>query len=73
MMTSVRGFDPWLNGEWARLEAKMSAQCHRIGERIPYIPGNGEYAVAIYRLTGNPMLKARGVHAANLLAGCYNP
>lgn len=30
-------------------------------------------AVANYRLTGNPKSRIRGLHAANLLAGRYNP
>lgn len=30
-------------------------------------------AVANYRLTGNPRSRTRGLHAANLLAGRYNP
>ncbi|MCL6458977.1 MAG: glycoside hydrolase family 88 protein [Gorillibacterium sp.] len=128
----------WLDAVWIKLEAKMSAECDRIGDRIPYIPENGVYeedkaetdiywwtngfwpgmlwqmyhsthdekyktaaegvelrldkalegydglhhdvgfmwlhsAVANYRLTGNEKAKTRGLHAANLLAGRYNP
>lgn len=128
----------WLDGVWSKLEEKMSAECDRVGDRIPYIPEDGVYktdmaekdiywwtngfwpgmlwqmyaatgeekyrkaaegvelkldtaldgfdglhhdvgfmwlhsAVANYRLTGNPRSKVRGIHAANLLAGRYNP
>jgi len=128
----------WLDEVWSRIQVKMSAQCDRVGTRIPYIPVNGHYAedmgekdiywwtngfwggmlwqlyqatgdekyrkaaegveerldaaldgfdglhhdvgfmwlhtaVANYRLTGNPRSRIRGLHAANLLAGRYNP
>ncbi len=128
----------WLDEVWTRLDAKMSAECDRIGDRIPYIPENGRYmkdmgevdpewwtngfwggmlwqmyhatkqekyktaaegverrldvtfenfeglhhdvgfmwlhtSVANYRLTGDARAKARGLHAANILAGRYNP
>ncbi|MNB71812.1 Unsaturated glucuronyl hydrolase [compost metagenome] len=128
----------WLNEAWEKLQLKMSAECDRIGTRIPYIPEDGQYkedkgetdiywwtngfwpgmlwqmyhatedekykaaaegvelrldaafdgydglhhdvgfmwlhsAVANYRLTGNSRSKSRGMHAANLLAGRYNP
>lgn len=128
----------WLNSTWSKIEAKMSAECDRIGSRIPYLSENGRYeedkaetdiywwtngfwpgmlwqmykatglekyrtaaeevekkldaalegyeglhhdvgfmwlhsAVANYRLTGNTGSKTRGLHAANLLAGRYNP
>lgn len=129
--------------EWAectcqKIEKKVSAECDRIGVRIPYIAENGVYrenkaetdivwwtngfwpgilwqmfhatgdvkykaaaegveqeldrafdvytglhhdvgfmwlhsAVADYRITGNERSKARGLHAAHLLAGRYNP
>ena len=132
------GTQSWLDDVWAKLDAKMSAECDRIGERIPYIPENGKYtvdmgeadlawwtngfwggmlwqmyhatkqekyktaaegverrldaaieafeelhhdvgfmwlhtSVANYRLTGDAKAKARGLHAANILAGRYNP
>jgi unsaturated chondroitin disaccharide hydrolase len=128
----------WLNEVWEKLQSKMSAQCDRIGDKIPYAPEGGKYvedkgetdiywwtngfwpgmlwqmyyttgqekyrvsaegvearldkalegytglhhdvgfmwlhtAVANYRLTGNEKSKVRGLHAANLLAGRYNP
>ena len=128
----------WLGGVWKKLEVKLSAQCDRIADKIPYIPVNSRYeedmaetdiywwtngfwagmlwqmyrvtgldkyrnaaegvekkldaalegftglhhdvgfmwlhtAVANYRLTGNPQSKVRGLHAANILAGRYNP
>jgi len=128
----------WLNEVWDKLQAKMSAQCDRIGSRIPYAPEGGKYAedkgetdiywwtngfwpgmlwqmyhatgeekyraaaeavearldkaldgftglhhdvgfmwlhtaVANCRMTGSERSKARGLHAANLLAGRYNP
>jgi unsaturated chondroitin disaccharide hydrolase len=128
----------WLDEVWVKLQAKMSAECDRIGDKIPYIPENGLYkedksetdiywwtngfwpgmlwqmyyatkeekyktaaegvelrldkalegfnglhhdvgfmwlhsAVANYRLTGNEKARTRGLHAANLLAGRYNP
>jgi unsaturated chondroitin disaccharide hydrolase len=128
----------WLNEVWEKLDAKMSAECDRIGEKIPYIPVNGQYtedkgetdlswwtngfwggmlwqmyhatkqdkyklaaegverrldtaleefeelhhdvgfmwlhtSVANYRLTGNAKARTRGLHAANILAGRYNP
>ncbi|WP_019909132.1 glycoside hydrolase family 88 protein [Paenibacillus sp. HW567] len=128
----------WLNESWKKLQVKMSAECDRIGSRIPYIPEGGRYkedkgetdiywwtngfwpgmlwqmyhatgeekykaaaervehrldaafagydglhhdvgfmwlhsAVANYRLTGSTRSKTRGIHAANLLAGRYNP
>ncbi len=127
----------WLESIWGPLQTKMSAECARIGSRIPYIPVNGQYedlgesdiywwtngfwpgmlwqmyhatednhyraaaekveerlddalsgfdglhhdvgfmwlhtAVADYRLTGSPRSRTRGLHAANLLAGRYNP
>ena len=128
----------WLEAIWSKLQVKMSAECDRIGDRIPYVPKNGVYAedkgetdiywwtngfwpgmlwqmynatgaqkykaaaegverrldgafdgfdglhhdvgfmwlhsaVANYRLTGDDRAKTRGMHAANLLAGRYNP
>ncbi|WP_168120547.1 glycoside hydrolase family 88 protein [Paenibacillus sp. HB172176] len=128
----------WLNDIWSKLEVKMSAQCDRVGDRIPYIPVDGVYqedkaetdmywwtngfwpgmlwhmyhatkeakykeaaegverkldaalqgfeglhhdvgfmwlhsSVANYRLTGNEASRSRGLHAASLLAGRYNP
>ncbi|QJD84195.1 glycoside hydrolase family 88 protein [Cohnella herbarum] len=128
----------WLDEVWNKLQAKMSAEVDRVGDRIPYIPVDGKYredksetdiywwtngfwpgmlwqmfhatgvekyrtaaegvelrldkafegydglhhdvgfmwlhsAVANYRLTGNERARARGMHAANLLAGRYNP
>ncbi|MHA7964012.1 glycoside hydrolase family 88 protein [Paenibacillus sp. CAU 1782] len=130
--------EQWLDETWEKIQAKMSAECDRIGDSIPYIPvdgvyredkavtdiywwtngfwpgmlwqmynatGNGKYkeaaegverkldaafdgydglhhdvgfmwlhsSVANYRLTGNERAKTRGMHAANLLAGRYNP
>lgn len=123
---------------WGKLQTKMSAECSRIGDRIPYVPVDGVYkedksetdiywwtngfwpgmlwqmyhasrqeayktaaegveqrldkafegfdglhhdvgfmwlhsAVANYRLTGDERAKTRGLHAANLLAGRFNP
>ncbi|OPH46584.1 glycosyl hydrolase family 88 [Paenibacillus ferrarius] len=128
----------WLDCTWEKIQVKMSAECERVGDHIPYVPVNGEYredkgdtdiywwtngfwpgmlwhmyqatqeepyktaaegverrldaalegfeglhhdvgfmwlpsAVANYRLTGNERSKTRGLHAANLLAGRYNP
>ena len=120
-----------------KMEAKIHAECLRLGERIPYIAENGTYsdmrdvklswwtngfwpgilwqmyqctgdsayktaaehteqefdkilehfealhhdvgflflhtAVDDYRLTGNPKSRTRGLHAANILAGRFNP
>ena len=122
---------------FGKIEAKLQAECLRVGDQIPYIPENGRYtdmretnlqfwtngfwagmlwqmyhatgnelyqdtarhteeafdkalddfitlhhdvgfmwlhsAVADYRLTGNEKSRVRGLHAANLLAGRYNP
>lgn len=128
----------WLDEVWGKLQTKMSAECSRIGDRIPYVPVDGVYkedksetdiywwtngfwpgmlwqmyhatrqeayktaaegveqrldkafegfdglhhdvgfmwlhsAVANYRLTGDERAKTRGLHAANLLAGRFNP
>lgn len=128
----------WAEQTYGRIREKMSAQCDRVGSRIPYIAENGVYkedkaqtdiiwwtngfwpgilwqmyhadgderyrraaeevetkldrafdiytglhhdvgfmwlhcAVADYRLTGNERSRARGLHAAHLLAGRYNP
>lgn len=128
----------WLDEVWVKVQEKMSAQCDRVGDRIPYIPVNGRYeedkaetdifwwtngfwpgmlwqmyaatkdekyrtaaegverkldrafegydglhhdvgfmwlhsSVANYRTTGNTQARTRGLHAANLLAGRYNP
>ncbi|MFC4305121.1 glycoside hydrolase family 88 protein [Cohnella boryungensis] len=128
----------WLDEVWNKVQAKMSAEVDRVGDRIPYIPVDGNYredkgetdiywwtngfwpgmlwqmyhatreekyrsaaegvevrldkafdgydglhhdvgfmwlhsAVANYRLTGNERSRTRGLHAANLLAGRYNP
>jgi unsaturated chondroitin disaccharide hydrolase len=122
---------------YLKLEAKLEAECSRVGDQIPYISENGRYvdmrsrdpyfwtngfwagilwqmyhgsgkeifraaaekseivmgellkgysrlhhdigfqflhtAVADYRLTGNEESKVLGLHAANLLAGRFNP
>ena len=128
----------WAESVFEKLKAKLSAQCDRVGDHIPYIAENGVYkedkaetdivwwtngfwpgilwqmyhaageeryktaaegvekkldrafdvytglhhdvgfmwlpsAVADYRLTGNERSKVRGLHAAHLLAGRYNP
>ena len=128
----------WLDKIYEKIMAKMSAQCDRIGDKIPYIAEGGVYredkaqtdivwwtngfwpgmlwqmyhatgeekykvaangvedkldqafdkytglhhdvgfmwlhsAVANYRITGNERSLARGLHAAHLLAGRYNP
>jgi Glycosyl Hydrolase Family 88. len=128
----------WADSTWDKIELKMSAQCDRIGDRIPYVPEGGVYredmgerdvfwwtngfwpgmlwhmyqatkedkykaaaegverrldaafdgfdglhhdvgfmwlhsAVANYRFTGSERARTRGMHAANLLAGRYNP
>jgi unsaturated chondroitin disaccharide hydrolase len=128
----------WIEETYQKLCMKFSAECDRIGDRIPYSPKNGKYvedcsqtaldcwtngfwpgilwqmyhatkeekykeaaskieqkfdalfdeyvklhhdvgfmwlhtAVASYRLTGEERSKVRGLHAANLLAGRYNP
>ncbi|MFC5470728.1 glycoside hydrolase family 88 protein [Cohnella suwonensis] len=139
MAHAVKQYDKqWLDETWGKIEAKLSAECDRVGDRIPYIPVDGVYredkaetdiywwtngfwpgmlwqmyqatneekykiaaegverkldaalegydglhhdvgfmwlhsAVANYRLTGNARSKSRGMHAANLLAGRYNP
>ena len=136
--THTEAFNSWLTDVWMKLEAKMEAQCYRIGDCIPYISEGGQYkedkgesgvswwtngfwpgmlwhmynatnktqyklaaegverrldraledyeglhhdvgfmwllsAVANYRLTGDKKARARGLHAASLLAGRYNP
>lgn len=128
----------WLNSTFEKIKNKISAECDRIGGKIPYIAEDGVYkedkaetdivwwtngfwpgmlwqmyhitndkkfkkaaecveekldkafevytglhhdvgfmylhsAVADYRITGNERSKARGLHAAHLLAGRYNP
>lgn len=129
----------WLDETYDKLQAKVKAECARLGTMIPFAPRNGKYfdventplglgfwtngfwpgmlwqmyhatgdeeyrkvaegvekrldplltsfdgldhdagfqfllsAVADYRLTGNPESRRRGVHAANMLAGRYNP
>lgn len=128
----------WVQETWGKLQVKMSAECDRTGDKIPYIAEDGKYkedkaetdiiwwtngfwpgmlwqmfhatgeekyktaaegvetkldrafdiytglhhdvgfmwlhsAVADYRLTGKERSKARGLHAAHLLAGRYNP
>ena len=128
----------WAEETYEKLKTKLSAECDRIGSKIPYIAeegvykdnkaesdiiwwtngfwpgmlwqmyhatGEGKYrtaaedvekeldkafeiytglhhdvgfmwlhsAVADYRITGNERSKARGLHAAHLLAGRYNP
>ena len=128
----------WLDKIYEKIMANMSAQCDRIGDKIPYIAEGGVYredkaqtdivwwtngfwpgmlwqmyhatgeekykvaangvedkldqafdkytglhhdvgfmwlhsAVANYRITGNERSLARGLHAAHLLAGRYNP
>lgn len=128
----------WAEGIYEKIREKLSAECDRIGDRIPYIAEDGVYredkagtdpvwwtngfwagllwqmyhadgaetyrqaaesveekldrafdiytglhhdvgfmwlhtAVADYRLTENERAKARGLHAAHLLAGRYNP
>lgn len=128
----------WVQAVYEKIKLKMSAECDRIGDRIPYIAENGVYkedksetdivwwtngfwpglmwqmyhaegddkykraaegvetkldrafdiytglhhdvgfmwlhsAVADYRITGNVRSGARGLHAAHLLAGRYNP
>lgn len=128
----------WLHETYEKIRLKMSAECDRVGDKIPYIPENGVYkedkaetdifwwtngfwpgmlwqmynvtkdekykttaeavekkmnkafegyeglhhdvgfmwlhsSVANYRLTGSKEAKTNGMHAANLLAGRYNP
>lgn len=128
----------WVENTYDKILQKMSAECDRIGDKIPYIATDGVYredkastdivwwtngfwpgmlwqmyhatgdekyllaargveekldqafdiytglhhdvgfmwlhsAVADYRITGNERSKARGLHAAHLLAGRYNP
>lgn len=128
----------WLEKTYTKIEEKISAECDRVGSRIPYIAEDGTYkedkaetdivwwtngfwagilwqmfhasgdekykeaaeeiekkldrafdiytglhhdvgfmwlhsAVANYRITGNERSMARGLHAAHLLAGRYNP
>jgi len=129
----------WAEAVWEKIQEKMSVQCDRMGEKIPYIPKDGVYgdmanekngiywwtngfwggilwqlynatgeqkyrqsaenlekrleptlesfegldhdlgflwlhtAVAQYRLTKNPKSRINGLHAANILAGRYNP
>lgn len=128
----------WLDAIYGKLAKKLSAECDRIGDRIPYISENGVYSddkavsdifwwtngfwpgmlwqmyhatgedkyrhaaesvelklvkafegyeglhhdvgfmylhssVANYRLTGSEKARTHGRHAANLLAGRYNP
>lgn len=128
----------WAEETYSKILAKLSAECDRVGSRIPYIAKDGVYredkaetdivwwtngfwpgmlwqmyhatkeekyctraqeveekldkafdvymglhhdvgfmwlhtAVADYRITGSERSKARGLHAAHLLAGRYNP
>lgn len=128
----------WAEGVYEKICEKLSAECDRVGDRIPYIAEDGVYrenkaetdpvwwtngfwpgllwqmyhadgaekyrkaaegveekldmafdiftglhhdvgfmwlhtAVADYRLTESERAKARGLHAAHLLAGRYNP
>lgn len=127
----------WINGLYCKLKIKLSAECDRIGNRIPYIAENGVYAdygaerpdwwtngfwpgilwlmyeaegeekylkaasgaedtlaenlklfkgndhdygfryylscCAHYKLTGDEEAKRRGLFAAQMLAGRYNP
>jgi Glycosyl Hydrolase Family 88. len=128
----------WLDQTFEKIKDKMSAECDRIGDKIPYIAEDGLYkedkaetdivwwtngfwpgmlwqmyhvtgeekyktaaegaelkldkaldkytglhhdvgfmwlhsAVANYRITGNERSMARGMHAAHLLSGRYNP
>lgn len=127
----------WAGEVWKKLEAKLYAECKRLGSMMPYISVNGAYtdmgkteltawtngfysgmlwqmyhatkeecyknaaelieerldqalaeftkldhdtgflwlhtAVADYRLTGNEKSRVRGLHAASILAGRYNP
>lgn len=128
----------WAEETFIKIKDKMSAECNRIGDKIPYIAEDGVYkedkaesdivwwtngfwpgmlwqmyhatgedkykiaaegvelkldkafdvytglhhdvgfmylhsAVANYRITENERSKARGLHAAHLLAGRYNP
>ena len=129
----------WLEETWEKVRIKMTAECGRLGETIPFAPKSGRYfdventplglgfwtngfwpgmlwqmahatgderfktaargverrldavltsldgvdhdagflfllsAVADWRLTGNGESRRRGLHAANLLAGRYNP
>lgn len=128
----------WAEETFDKIKNKMSAECNRIGDKIPYIAEDGVYkedkaetdivwwtngfwpgmlwqmyhatgddkykisaegvevkldkafdvytglhhdvgfmylhsAVANYRITENERSKARGLHAAHLLAGRYNP
>ncbi|NGZ73909.1 glycoside hydrolase family 88 protein [Saccharibacillus alkalitolerans] len=136
--TEIKGADQeWLEQVWNNMQAKMSTECARVGENIPYIPVNGRYedhgakniswwtngfwggmlwqmyhatgedayraaaekvevrldaalhgfdgldhdvgflwlhtSVANYRLTGSTDSRRRGLHAATVLAGRYNP
>ncbi|MDR3334893.1 MAG: glycoside hydrolase family 88 protein [Treponema sp.] len=128
----------WLDETWMKIQSKISAECDRMGDKIPYIAENGIYkmdwgkvmlpfwtngfwagilwqlyketgedkylkqarstsdklntllikadelhhdvgfmwlhtAVADYRSTGSSDGRTLGLHAANLLAGRYNP
>lgn len=128
----------WAEDTWEKIKVKISAECDRVGAKIPYIAEKGVYkedkaetdivwwtngfwpgilwqmyhatgeekykntaqeveerldkafdvytglhhdvgfmwlhsAVADYRLTGSERARARGLHAAHLLAGRYNP
>lgn len=127
----------WAEAVWEKLQAKLEAECERLGSMMPYISVNGAYtdmgkteltawtngfysgmlwqmyhatrkecykkaaigieerldqalaeftkldhdtgflwlhtAVADYRLTGNEKSRVRGLHAASILAGRYNP
>lgn len=128
----------WADKTFEKIKKKLSAECGRIGSKIPYIAEDGVYredkaqtdvvwwtngfwagmlwqmfhatgeeqyktaaqgveekldqafdiytglhhdvgfmwlhsAVADYRITGNERSRARGLHAAHLLAGRYNP
>lgn len=128
----------WLEETYHKIQQKLSAECDRIQDKIPYIAENGQYkedkaitdivwwtngfwpgmlwqmfhatgeekykkaaqgvedkldrafdiytglhhdvgfmwlhsAVADYRITNNERSKVRGLHAAHLLAGRYNP
>jgi unsaturated chondroitin disaccharide hydrolase len=139
MAYEISGADgDWARGVFEKIDAKLRAECSRLGNAIPFISRDGRYhdldnpegiswwtngfwpgmlwqmyhatkdelfrntaeaagkrldaaldgfeglhhdlgfmwlhtAVADYRLTGNKDSRRKGLHAANLLAGRYNP
>ena len=41
----------WLEETFAKFDIKIEKECERLGDKIPYIPQNGHYAVSYTHLT----------------------